>query len=236
MPMIRIDNVSKTFVLHLQGGATFSALRDVSLEVDAGSCVVLQGPSGAGKSTLLKMIYGSYRCASGRILIADGPEQIDIARAAPRRILQLRRRSLGYVSQFLRAIPRVGARDLVIEQARSAGVEEDEARRRASELLERLNVPSRLWDIAPATFSGGEQQRVNIARGFVADHPILLLDEPTASLDVVNRRAVEELIMNRRDTGVAMLAIMHDEAARDRVADRLFDMRAPNGGETSHGQ
>jgi alpha-D-ribose 1-methylphosphonate 5-triphosphate synthase subunit PhnL len=233
MAMIRIENVSKTFVLHLQGGAAFTALRAVSFEVAPGSCVVLQGPSGAGKSTLLKMIYGSYRCDAGRILIQDRGDVVDVASAEPRRILALRRHTLGYVSQFLRAIPRVGARDLVIEAARESGVEEGVARRRAGELLERLNVPMRLWDIAPATFSGGEQQRVNIARGFVADRPILLLDEPTASLDVANRSAVEDLIRDRREQGVAMLAIMHDEQTRGRVADRVFAMCLPNG-EKAH--
>ena len=234
MAAIRIREATKTFQLHLQGGVTFTALRNVSLHVEAGSCVALQGPSGAGKSTLLKMVYGSYRCDSGSILIEDGGEAIDIARAEPRRILAMRRRTLGYVSQFLRVIPRVGARDLIVEEARAGGIDEEIARRRACALLERLNVPSRLWDIAPATFSGGEQQRINIARGFVSDRPVLLLDEPTASLDAVNRLAVEELINERRRAGVAMLAIMHDEATRDRVADGIFQMQAPSGGDASH--
>ena len=234
MAAIRIEQVTKTFHLHLQGGATFTALRDVSLDVEPGACIALQGPSGAGKSTLLKMVYGAYRCDSGAILIEDRGETVDMARAEPRRILDLRRHTLGYVSQFLRAIPRVGARDLIIEEARAGGVDEAVARRRAGELLERLNVPTRLWDIAPATFSGGEQQRVNIARGFVSDRPILLLDEPTASLDAANRAAVEQLINERRSAGVAMLAIMHDEATRDRVADRIIQMQAPNGGDHSH--
>ncbi len=235
MPAIRIDDVSKSFTLHLQGGATMAALDRLSLDVEPGSCVVLQGPSGAGKSTLLKMIYGSYRCDRGRILVDDRGEIVDVASAAPRRIIELRRSTLGYVSQFLRAIPRIGARDLVAEEARAAGADEQAAHRRAGELLERLNVPTRLWALAPATFSGGEQQRVNIARGFAADRPILLLDEPTASLDADNRRAVEDLIADRRDRGVAMLAILHDEATRDRVADRIVKIDAPNAGDPTDG-
>ena len=236
MPMIRVERISKTFILHLQGGSRFAALDNISLDVDAGSCVVLQGPSGAGKSTLLKMIYGSYRCETGSILIDDAGERLDIASAAPRRILQARRRTLGYVSQFLRAIPRVSALDLVVEEARASGVGEHSAHGRAQSLLERLNVPTRLWGLAPATFSGGEQQRVNIARGFVADRSILLLDEPTASLDAQNRAAVEDLIRERRERGVAMLAILHDEAIRERVADRIVQMHAPKGEGESHGR
>ena len=224
MAAISVQSVSKTFTMHLQGGAKFAALQDISLAVESGTCVVLQGASGSGKSTLLKMIYGAYRCDAGQIYVQDLEERVDVATAGPRRILQLRRRSLGYVSQFLRAIPRVGALELVMGEARLCGIPDDKARKRASELLERLNVPARLWDLAPATFSGGEQQRVNIARGLVSSRPVLLLDETTASLDATNRDAVEELIKERRGAGVAMLAILHDEIIRERVADRIFVM------------
>ncbi|MDE2362006.1 MAG: phosphonate C-P lyase system protein PhnL [Hyphomicrobiales bacterium] len=234
MTAVRIREATKSFHLHLQGGVTFTALSQLSLDVERGSCVALHGPSGAGKSTLLKMIYGSYRCDSGSILVEDVGGAIDVACATPREIMALRRRTLGYVSQFLRAIPRIGARDLITEEARVAGVEDEIARRRAETLLERLNVPARLWDVAPATFSGGEQQRVNIARGFVVERPVLLLDEPTASLDAANRAAVEDLVMERRRAGAAMLAIMHDVETRDRVADRIVEMRAPNGGGGLH--
>lgn len=222
--MIRIEDVSKTFVMRLQGDATFEALRDVSLQVERGCCAVLSGPSGAGKSTLLKIVYGNYLCSSGHIFIRDRDEAVDIASAHPRRIIALRRHTLGYVSQFLRVIPRISARDLVAEAARELGVADDIARRRAETLLERLRIPSRLWDLAPATFSGGEQQRVNIARGFAAERPILLLDEPTASLDAANRDVVEELISEHRSRGAAILAVVHDEAMRRRIADRIVEM------------
>jgi len=223
-PRLEIDGVAKTFVMHLQGGKPLPIVAGVSLGVSAGECVVLGGPSGAGKSSILKMIYGNYRTDSGRILVYDGSEPVDIARASPRRIIRLRHATIGYVSQFLRVIPRVSALDVVATAARDQGLEETRATSRAKDLLSRLNVPERLWSLPPATFSGGEQQRVNIARGFVADHAILLLDEPTASLDAVNRNAVIELIRDKKARGVAMLGIFHDEDVRDRVADRIVDV------------
>ena len=222
--MISLDGVSKTFVMHLQGSKLLPVVANVQLQVASGECVVLGGPSGAGKSSILKMIYGNYRCDAGRILVRDGDEPVDVASAEPRRIVRLRRRTLGYVSQFLRVIPRVSALDVVASAARDQGIGTEEAETRARDLLGRLNVPERLWGLPPATFSGGEQQRVNIARGFVADHAVLLLDEPTASLDAKNRAAVVELIDDKKRRGVAMLAIFHDEDVRERVADRIVDV------------
>ena len=223
-PRLEIDGLSKAFVMHLQGGKTLPVVSGVSLAVSAGECVVLGGPSGAGKSSILKMIYGNYRTDAGRIVVHDEAGPVDVATASPRRIIRLRHATIGYVSQFLRVIPRVSALDVVATAARDQGVDAGEAEARARDLLTRLNVPERLWSLPPATFSGGEQQRVNIARGFVADHAILLLDEPTASLDAVNRAAVVDLIADKKRRGVAMLGIFHDEDVRDRVADRIVDV------------
>ena len=172
------------------------------------------------------MIYGNYRCNTGRILVRSQGQSIDVASASARQIIALRRDTLGYVSQFLRAIPRVATRDLVSGAAQARGADVDNAQRHAAILLERLNIPSRLWGLAPATFSGGEQQRVNIARGFAADRPIMLLDEPTASLDAQNRAVVEEIILEKKRAGAAIIAILHDEDARKRVADDIFKLRA----------
>jgi alpha-D-ribose 1-methylphosphonate 5-triphosphate synthase subunit PhnL len=187
---------------------------------------VLHGPSGAGKSSILKMIYGNYRCDAGRVALRQGEVETDMAIAAPRRILALRRTTIGYVSQFLRVMPRVAALDIVAGAAREQGAPADEARTRAAAMLRRLNVPERLWRLPPATFSGGEQQRVNIARGLVARHPILLLDEPTASLDAANRAAVVGLIAEKKAAGVAILGIFHDEDVRARVADRIITLKS----------
>jgi alpha-D-ribose 1-methylphosphonate 5-triphosphate synthase subunit PhnL len=231
-PALEVRGVSKSFTLHLRGGVVLPVVQNASLTVAPGECVVLTGPSGAGKSSLLRMAYGNYRVDHGRILVRRRAETIDVATATPREILQLRQHTLGYVSQFLRVIPRVTTLDLVIEAGRLNGLTADEADRRARQLLTRLHVSERLWHLPPATFSGGEQQRVNIARGFVGDHDILLLDEPTASLDADNRAAVVELIIERKRTGRAMLGIFHDEDVRERVADRLVDVTAFSGHTT----
>ncbi len=222
--MIEISNAEKTFIMHLQGGVELPVVRGVSFHVASGECVVLSGPSGAGKSSILKMIFGNYRCDSGRIGIRHEGGQIDLAKAEPRQILSVRRATIGYVSQFLRAVPRVAAIDVVAEPLIVGGTARPEARERAGTLLRRLNIPERLWALPPSTFSGGEQQRVNIARGFISDLPILLLDEPTASLDAANRAVVVELIAHKKRQGVAMVAIVHDDEIRQLIADRIVDV------------
>ena len=224
MPLLEVRGVSKSFTLHLRGGVVLPVVRNASLTVAAGECVALTGPSGAGKSSLLRMVYGNYRVDQGTIRIRGSNTTVDVAAATPREIVGLRQNVLGYVSQFLRVIPRVTTLDLVIEAGRSNGLAAEEADRGARTLLTRLHVSERLWSLPPATFSGGEQQRVNIARGFVGDHEILLLDEPTASLDAANRDAVVELIVERKRSGRALLGIFHDEDVRDRIADRLVDV------------
>lgn len=222
--MIQLTNAQKSFVMHLQGGLRLPVVRGVSFEVGAGECVVLAGPSGAGKSSILKMIFGNYRCDGGRIDILHRGATIDLASAEPRQALELRRFTIGYVSQFLRAVPRVAAIDVVAEPLLANGIAKDEAHARAGELLKRLNIAERLWTLPPATFSGGEQQRVNIARGFISHFPILLLDEPTASLDAANRAVVMDLVAEKKRDGVAMIAIVHDDEVRARIADRLIDV------------
>ena len=220
--MIEIENVSKTFTLHNQGGAVIRVMDGASLSVAPGECVALTGASGAGKSTLMRMIYGNYLAASGRIVVGG----LDVAKAAPREIIALRRDVLGYVSQFLRVVPRVPTIDVVAEPLRATGVPQEAAQARAAELLTQLNIPETLWGLSPTTFSGGEQQRVNIARGFARTYPALLLDEPTASLDAVNREVVLTLIEAAKARGAAIVGIFHDAAARNRVCDRVVDVTA----------
>ncbi|MDO6591071.1 phosphonate C-P lyase system protein PhnL [Loktanella sp. D2R18] len=218
--MISIENVSKSFTLHNQGAATIPVMDGASLQVAPGECVALVGQSGSGKSTLMRMIYGNYLAAAGRIMIDD----VDVASAAPREILQLRRYTLGYVSQFLRVVPRVPTVEVVADPLLATGAERGAALARAQVLLENLNIPERLWALSPTTFSGGEQQRVNIARGFAYNYPALLLDEPTASLDGKNREVVMAMIEEAKARGAAIIGIFHDEAARDRVCDREIDV------------
>jgi alpha-D-ribose 1-methylphosphonate 5-triphosphate synthase subunit PhnL len=222
MDALRLSGAAKTFTMHLQDGIRLPVVAGVNFAVEPGQCVVLAGPSGAGKSSILKMIYGSYRCDQGEILVRHGNAVVDIANAQPRQMLHLRRHVIGYVSQFLRVVPRVPALDVVAEalgrNCLAAG------RARAGELLRRLNIPERLWSLPPATFSGGEQQRINIARGFLPELPILLLDEPTASLDADNREAVVDLVAEKKRRGAAIVAIVHDEDVRNAIADRIIDV------------
>lgn len=224
IPMIDIRNAEKTFVMHLQGGIRLPVVRSVSFHVSAGECVVLSGPSGAGKSSILKMLFGNYRCDGGSIGVRHQGAEIDIATAEPRQILGVRRHTIGYVSQFLRAVPRVAALDVVAEPLLVNGVARAEAQAKAGAMLRRVNIPERLWTLPPSTFSGGEQQRVNIARGFISDLPVLLLDEPTASLDAANRAVVVELVAEKKRDDVAMVAIVHDDDVRRLIADRTVDV------------
>ena len=220
--MIALEGVGKSFTLHNQGGTVIPVMAGAGLTVAAGECVGLTGRSGAGKSTLMRMIWGNYVAQEGSIRVAG----VEVARAAPRDVIALRRRTLGYVSQFLRVVPRVPTREVVAEPLLAIGVARDQALARAEALLARLNIPERLWGLSPTTFSGGEQQRVNIARGFAHAYPALLLDEPTASLDPVNREIVLSLIAEAKARGAAILGIFHDEGARAQVCDRLVDVTA----------
>lgn len=223
--MIEVRGLGKMFTLHNQGGIRLPVLEAVDFDAAAGDCLVLAGPSGTGKSTLLRCLYGNYLATEGSIRVRAGDDWVELVGAPEQRILALRRDVIGYVSQFLRVIPRVSALDVVAEPLRMAGIDAGEARERAAAMLRRLNVPQRLWGLAPATFSGGEQQRVNIARGFIARHPILLLDEPTASLDPDNRAVVVALIREARAAGRCLLGIFHDEEVRDAVASRVLALR-----------
>ncbi|MFC7474790.1 phosphonate C-P lyase system protein PhnL [Dankookia sp. GCM10030260] len=221
---LRTEGLGKAFTLHLQGGTRIPVLQGVELEVRPGECVALAGASGAGKSTLMRCLYGNYGAGEGRILLRHRGEALDLVAADPRLVREIRRDTLGYVSQFLRVIPRVATLDIVAEPLAARGLPRDEARARAAALLARLNLPARLHGLPPATFSGGEQQRVNLARGFAPHYPVLLLDEPTASLDAGNRAVVIGLIEEAKRAGAAIIGIFHDTEVRDQVADRLFEV------------
>ncbi|GAB5509268.1 MAG: phosphonate C-P lyase system protein PhnL [Hyphomicrobiales bacterium] len=220
--MIKVEGLGKSFTLHNQGATIIPVLEGGTFSVQPGECVALTGVSGAGKSTVMRILYGNYLANAGSVLIGG----LDITKAEPREILALRRQTLGYVSQFLRVVPRVPTIDVVSEPLLSVGKSEEEARERARDLLSRLRIPERLWALSPTTFSGGEQQRVNIARGFAHTYPALLLDEPTASLDAQNRQTVLTLIEEAKAGGAAIVGIFHDLEARQRVADREIDVTA----------
>ena len=211
--MIEVQDVTKSFTLHQQGSTVIPVLTGGNLTVKAGECVALTGVSGSGKSTLMRMIYGNYLTQSGSIRVGS----VEVVGAEPRVVLELRRTVLGYVSQFLRVVPRVSTVDVVAEPLLGVGVAQDQARSRARDALARLNIPEALWGLSPLTFSGGEQQRVNIARGFVYHYPAMLLDEPTASLDAANRATVLNMIEEARDRGAAILEIFHNIKAHEQI-------------------
>ncbi|MFL2818823.1 MAG: phosphonate C-P lyase system protein PhnL [Candidatus Puniceispirillales bacterium] len=218
--MIQIKNLNKSFELYNQNNTNINVFKNINFKVNKGEVVALTGNSGTGKSTLLKLIYGSYIISKGDVLISD----INIRKSTPRDILKLRKNRLGYVSQFLRVVPRVPTIEVVIEPLLDIGCEKNIALKKGQEILERLKIPKNLWNLSPLTFSGGEQQRVNIARGFIYNYPYLLLDEPTASLDQNNKNIVLDLIEKAKLNGSAIIGIFHDEIARNRVASREVNL------------
>ncbi len=233
MEMLRAENVGKSFTLHVQDSTVIPVFKHIDFTLNRGDCIALTGASGAGKSTFMRMIYANYICQEGSIRVRHGADWVDMVSAPPHRILDVRLQTMGYISQFLRVIPRVATLDIVADPLKAMGVEVEAARQRAAVMLRRLNIPEALWSLSPLTFSGGEQQRVNIARGFVADYPIILLDEPTASLDAGNRAVVLDLITEAKTRGTALIGIFHDEDVREAVCTSEFDItkfRAVNDG------
>lgn len=226
-PILRVRGYAKQFLLHEQDKVIPSSC-DVDLDVYSGSLTALIGPTGAGKSTVLKGIFRTYLPSAGQLLYrsADG-ESIDLAQADVHRILELRRQEIGFVTQFLHCLPRQASEDVVAQPLVQRGISRELARTEARELLAAMNLPERLWGISPATFSGGEKQRVNLARGLIAKPRLLLLDEPTASLDPRTTDRVVELIENLKNQGVGMLAIFHQQELVQRMADYVVELAAP---------
>ena len=222
--LIEARALCKTFTLHERGGLALPVFSGIDFSVRAGECLALTGHSGSGKSSLLRCLYGNYGASGGEVRIRHRNQWLNLTDAAPREVIEVRRQTMAYVSQFLRVIPRVSTLDIVAEPLRRLGVAAGEARDQAAQWLTRLNLHERLWNLPPATFSGGEQQRVNIAHGMIAALPVLLLDEPTASLDADNRRVVVEVISAVRQRGTAVVGIFHDDAVRDKLASRCLNI------------
>lgn len=219
--------LGKRFTLHEQGKIVPAAM-DVNIRARRGKLTALVGPSGAGKSSMLKAIYRTYIPTAGEVLYRTSSGQmIDLAQAEETRMVELRRTEIGFVTQFLRCLPRQSTLDVAARPLVEAGEEREAARRRAGEFLGRAGLPAHLWDVSPATFSGGERQRVNIARSFAARPRLLLLDEPTASLDFASRERVIGLIEEAKSEGAAMVAVFHDLDLVDRLADETVEISAP---------
>ncbi|MGB3294686.1 MAG: phosphonate C-P lyase system protein PhnL [Phormidesmis sp.] len=220
--LLQANQLYKGFTLHNQGGIHFPVLQGVSLTVNPGECVALVGASGSGKSTFMRSLYANYRVDSGEIWIRHQGQWQNLAACNPHEIIDIRRHTLGYVSQFLRVIPRVSALEVAAEPLMELGMESEAARERVRSLFTRLNLPERLWSLSPTTFSGGEKQRVNIARAFAVSYPILLLDEPTSALDAANQEVVIELIEQKKAQGRALIGIFHDHEVKNRVCNRFL--------------
>ncbi len=225
--ILKIEGLSKHFLLHDQT-KLIPSCANVDLSVNAGQLTALVGPTGAGKSSVLKCVYRTYLPSGGRILYRDGSgHSIDLAQASEHQMLQLRHAEIGFVTQFLHCLPRKSALDVVAEPLLTRGENREVAQGKARELLALLRVPERLWAVPPATFSGGEKQRVNLARGLIARPRLLLLDEPTASLDPATTDRVVELLQAIKREGVAMLAIFHHPDLVRRLGDRVIELAPP---------
>jgi alpha-D-ribose 1-methylphosphonate 5-triphosphate synthase subunit PhnL len=220
---LEIRHLEKAFTLHLLKEKEIPALKDVSFEVIRGEFLGIVGRSGSGKSSLLKCIYRTYLPSGGSMLYEDSQgETLDLAGAATDEILRLRTNEIGYVSQFLRPIPRVTALNLVAEPLLSRGVNREEARVEAAALLASLHLSEELWDSYPVFFSGGEQQRVNLARAVISHPALLILDEPTASLDAVSQEAVIRILQQAKSSGTTVLGVFHDTNVLNKLADRML--------------
>jgi alpha-D-ribose 1-methylphosphonate 5-triphosphate synthase subunit PhnL len=226
MNIIEVNNLSKTFDMHILHEKHITALQHIDMTIGEGEIVGLTGKSGSGKSSLMKCIHRTYLATSGEILYSSPDGVIDLVSADDHAVIALRRHEIRYCSQFLSVIPRVSAIDVVAEPLFRLEKDKEQARTRARLLLEMLGLPSGLWDAYPVTFSGGEQQRVNVARAIIARPRLLLIDEPTASLDAKTKDVVIDLIRELKQHGTAVLCISHDEYTLERLSDRRLHLQA----------
>jgi len=222
VPHLEVRNLSKSFILHMLGGRRLDALEDVSFAVEPGEFLGVVGRSGSGKSSLLRCVYRRYLPTAGGIVYASESGETDLAKAGDREVLRLREREIGYVSQFLRAIPRTPARDVVAEPLVARGENAEDARESASAMLDSLGIPLELADAFPATMSGGEQQRVNLARALVSRPRLLLLDEPTSALDPETRALAMSAMAELKAWGTTMVGIFHDAESLTTLSDRVL--------------
>ena len=224
-PLLEVSHLQKDFHMHLVDGRVIRPFNDISFQVQPGQLSLISGKSGAGKTTILKCIYRTYLATAGEIwYVSQRFGRLDLATASDERILHLRARELGYCSQFLKVLPRVPALAVTAEPLMNAGMPRAEALEEAARWLQRLQIEESRWQASPVTFSGGEQQRLNLARAFIASPRFLLLDEPTASLDAVSKEIVLDIIREARQSGVTMLIVSHDSATMEPLADQVYHL------------
>ena len=224
MELLNICNLSKTFYLH-DPGLEIKSCRAIDLTLRKGEFIGIVGPSGAGKSTILKCIYRSYLPMQGEIwYTSETLGRINLAVASEREILFLRRREIGYVSQFLNVMPRTTAKEHVMNALFDMETNTQNAESDAEEILSYFKLPENLWDIYPATFSGGERLRLNLAHAMVKKPRLLMLDEPTASLDNKSKILVRDMLKKLKSANTGMIGIFHDIEFMEGVCDRVIDI------------
>lgn len=224
--LLSVENLTKRFILHEQE-REIPAAEQVSFRVESGELVAVTGPSGAGKSSVLKCIYRTYLPSSGTIWFRQSEgREVNLVSATEQEILMLRREEIGFVTQFLHFLPRKTTLEVVAQPLLNAGIPREVAIQKAATELESFGLPRERWEISPATFSGGERQRVNLARGFVTEPRLLLLDEPTASLDQEMADRVCQNIERAKSKGVGVLGVFHDHELIDRLADKEVQISA----------
>ena len=224
MNILEVNDLSKVFNLHILNNKRIEALKDINFTMQEGEIIGLTGKSGSGKSSLMKCIYRTYLATSGEIIYASRAGKMDMVKATDHRIIELRKSEITYCSQFLSVIPRVPVVDVVCENLFRIEKDRQVARDKAKEMLENLGLPYELWDAFPVTFSGGEQQRINVARAIIAAPRFLLIDEPTASLDQKTKDVVIDMILGLKKNGTSVLCISHDEYTLERLVDRRMDL------------
>ena len=224
MNILEVNDLSKIFHLYILHNKRIEALKQINFTMKEGEIIGLTGKSGSGKSSLMKCIYRTYLASSGEIIYASRSGNIDMVKADDHHVIELRKNEITYCSQFLSVIPRVSAVDVVCENLFRVEKDKQLARNKAKEMLEALGLPVELWDAFPVTFSGGEQQRINVARAIIAEPRFLLIDEPTASLDTKTKDIVIDLILELKKNGTSVLCISHDEYTLERLVDRRLDL------------
>jgi alpha-D-ribose 1-methylphosphonate 5-triphosphate synthase subunit PhnL len=224
MNILEVNDLSKVFSLHILNNKRIEALKQINFTMQEGEIIGLTGKSGSGKSSLMKCIYRTYLATTGEIIYTSRAGKMDMVKATDHQIIELRKSEITYCSQFLSVIPRVPAVDVVCENLFRIEKDRQAAREKAKEMLENLGLPYELWDAFPVTFSGGEQQRINVARAIIASPRFLLIDEPTASLDQKTKDVVIDMILDLKKNGTSVLCISHDEYTLERLVDRRMDL------------
>jgi alpha-D-ribose 1-methylphosphonate 5-triphosphate synthase subunit PhnL len=224
MNILEINDLSKVFNLHILKNKKLEALKSINFTLAEGEIIGLTGKSGSGKSSLMKCIYRTYLASGGQINYKSIHGMVDLVKATDHEVIELRKNEITYCSQFLSVIPRVSAVDVVCENLFKVNTDKEAARYKAKGMLQQLGLLEELWDAFPVTFSGGEQQRINVARAIITSPRFLLIDEPTASLDPKTKDVVVDMLLDLKKHGTSILCISHDEYTIEKLVDRRINL------------